>query len=312
MKKLVFMLLCIFSFASVFSIKTLAEEDPAIQNDETGIPDKNLYRAILAELKKKENETFTKAEAASITWLVINTAKKGTEIASFSGIENLTGLKDLGITGDSVKNLNEISKLKTLTRLTIIDSALINLQRIEELTNLEWLLLERGKFTDVSGIEKLRNLSSLIIENNLKVLPDMRAMTKLKPEYTGFAFNKLSEAELRAKLPPQLLDEPNWLKGELMFQNVNKGIKITKPKRITVKTKKITGKVHKKAYVKLVLWGGKKLQKVRADKNGRFCFRKLKLKKYKGKTIFIDAYMRNSYYNENNTVGTLQLKIKKK
>lgn len=312
MKKLLCILLCIFSFASVFSIKALAEEEQVIQNDTTGIPDKNLYKSILFELKKKENETFTKAEAASVTWLTIYANKKGTEITTFAGLEHLTGLNMLGIIGGGLKDLNEISKLKTLTRLSIRDSNLENLQGIENLTNLEWLDIVSGQFTDVSGIEKLQNLTALVIENNLKVLPDLKALTKLRVKYTGFAFNKLSEKELRSKLPPQLLEEPLWLQNQLKFQNIRKGIKITRPKRITAKTKKIKGKVHKKAYVKLILWGGKKLQKVRADKNGRFCFRKLKLKKYKGKTIFIDAYMRNSYYNENNTVGTLQLKIKKK
>lgn len=313
MKKLFFILLCTFSFISVFSIKTYAEEDQIIQNDATGIPDKNLYQAILSELKKTKNETFTKAEAAGITELHINTEKKGKEISSFLGVEYLTGLKGLSITGNSVKDLKEISKLKSLTRLSIYESQLANVYGIEELTNLESLSLSVKNLEEVSGVEKLTNLRYLIINvDRLIHLPDMKTMTKLEPHYTSFSFCKLPEKELKAKLPGQLLNEPLWLQNQLKFQNIKKEVKITKPKRITAKTKKISGKVHKKAYVKLVLWGGKRLKKVRANQKGHFCFRKLNLKKYKGKKAFIIASMKDCYYNEMISVGIMQLKIKKR
>ena len=61
-------------------------------------------------------------------------------------------------------------------------------------------------------------------------------------------------------------------------------LKSLKPKKLTTRTKKITGKTTARATVKLMR-GSKKIKSVRASAKGVFTMKKLKLKKYKKKIL---------------------------
>lgn len=70
LKKLGIVLLTILCMFPV-SAATIKAESNIIENDETGIPDKKLYKQILHKLKKKKGEKFTKKEAESIDTLYL-------------------------------------------------------------------------------------------------------------------------------------------------------------------------------------------------------------------------------------------------
>ena len=71
MKKKLFTILATFlCILSMNAVTVYASED-IIPNDETGVPDKVLYQSILAALEKKDNETFTRQEAAAVDWVSV-------------------------------------------------------------------------------------------------------------------------------------------------------------------------------------------------------------------------------------------------
>ena len=49
-----------------FLIPTAVPASDVIENNNSGIPDQELYQSILEELGKKPNQTFTKQEAETI------------------------------------------------------------------------------------------------------------------------------------------------------------------------------------------------------------------------------------------------------
>ena len=57
---------------SSFPISALAIGEDVILNNESGIPDKNLYSAVLEKFSKGTSDHFTKEEAASITSLEVD------------------------------------------------------------------------------------------------------------------------------------------------------------------------------------------------------------------------------------------------
>lgn len=92
-KKLALLLLTIVCICSIHLIRDgnicAADTSDIIKNDETGIPDKVLYQAVLEKLQKDKEESFTKQEAEDIDWL---DAKDG--VASLKGIGYLSNLKE--------------------------------------------------------------------------------------------------------------------------------------------------------------------------------------------------------------------------
>ena len=87
----------------------LAEGDEIIRNDETGIPDKNLYKAILRELGRSSG-TFTKKEAASLHGLTVDHCG----ITDLAGLEYLTELEVLWVHNNKLKGLPDLTGLVKL------------------------------------------------------------------------------------------------------------------------------------------------------------------------------------------------------
>ena len=74
-----------------FLIPTAVSASDVIENDNSGIPDQELYQSILEELGKKPNQTFTKQEAEKIQ--VLTAVFR--EVKSLKGIKYLKNLKVL-------------------------------------------------------------------------------------------------------------------------------------------------------------------------------------------------------------------------
>ena len=98
-----------------FLIPTAIPASDVIENNNSGIPDQELYQSILEELGKKPNQKFTRQEAEKIQAL---TAAPH-EIKSLKGIKYLKNLKNLNLTGSNLKNLNGIEDLIKLETLDV-------------------------------------------------------------------------------------------------------------------------------------------------------------------------------------------------
>lgn len=289
-----------------------------IRNDETGIPDKGLYRAILRKLGKSKNGKFTKAEAESITKLNANNYdNKYINIKTLKGIENLTKLRELYVCGNELTSLAGIENLTGLTLLDAGSNKLKDLKAIKNLIKLETLYVGGNKLTSLTGVENLTELSCLLAWNNkLRNLPDLKKLKNLEAEETYFEFNSIKTAEeFKRNLPISLVKSSSWLKSQIKFQNLTETMKLITPKslkKITKNTVKIVGKTQKGAKVILRTSTGKKIKAVKANAKGIFTLNKLNLKKYGGKKLTLEAFLYHNYHDENWTLDSVKFTVRKK
>ena len=348
-KKLAILLLTIVCVCSIYLIKDgnicAADTSDIIRNDETGIPDKALYKAILEELHKDKNRTFTKREAESIEELFANISRGGEKsVASLKGIGYLRNLKHLSLEGNSLTTLAGVEELYNLEKLTVDSGLLKSLEGIETLPNLKSLSAIYNELTDLKGIENMTNLEWLhVSENdlksldeiknltnlvcisawgcNLKKLPDLTGFDKLDAVYCSFSGNYLSEKEFRSKLPQRFFDKSSdeygqhRIKDQIIFQNQNYKVTLTAPakNKITKNTNKITGKAYKNS--KIVLYDSTekiKIKKTITDKKGKFVLSNLNLKKWAGKKLVIKIALLSSYGEYHPLTKTFTFKVRKK
>ena len=215
------MIVIVCMITTILPIRLFAAGSDVILNDNTGIPDKALYKAVLKALNKKSG-TFTKAEAETVISLwAQKESDMQPDIKMLNGIGNLPNLELLYVQGNTLTNLSGIEELKKLRSLYVGDNKLTDISGIEKLTQLESLDLTDNKLSSLKGIENLTELSSLTAGGNkLKTLPDLTKLTQLEghDSNTLFLFNKISEQEFRSKLPKGLLGNKAWLKQQIDFQ----------------------------------------------------------------------------------------------
>ncbi len=304
-----------------------------IPNDKTGIPDKNLYQAILFELDKKSDKKITDDDLEEVYsigeyFIEKNRNKKVKNLkglekfkklysleipikgsTSLKGIDKIPNLQQLTIRNSKLKNLNVLKKVSKLERLTMqnikvkdwtalgqlkgltsleIDKCnLRSFRQIKKLTKLDSLIIKRTKLKKLKGIEKLTQLWDLDVSyNKLTKLPSLKKLKKLVLEHTSFSGNKISEKELKKKLPSKV---PNkWLNNQVFYQNTKKKLKVNHVENINVNTTKITGVTEKQIKnVVLMTEEGEKIKTVKSNKKGKFSFEELDLSAYKGKKLKI-------------------------
>lgn len=166
-KKIVAILL-VFLCAFPVPAVTIKAESAYIENDETGIPDGELYRSILSTLKKKKDEKFTKKEAARITHLSVLYDK----IKTFQGLGCLNNLKELNAFGIHDGNLKEIAgELPNLQKLTICGYDEEYWERRKD--ELVFVIPEERK-NKLNSLDSLKNMKNLVFldvsDNNLTSL----------------------------------------------------------------------------------------------------------------------------------------------
>lgn len=205
-------------------------------------------------------------------------------------VSQLTKLTSLGISDNCLDNLKSISRLTKLESLGVNNCKLKSLSGIENLTELQGLSVSKNRLTNLNGIENLTKIGVLYADKNkITKLPNLKKLKSFNLEYSTFDNNKISEKVLKKNLPSHV---PKWwINNQVMLQNFKKKLKVNKVKKIKSTTKKITGVTEKRATVVLMTSKGKKIKKVKVNKKGAFCFKKLDLKKYKGKKLKITAYL---------------------
>jgi len=305
-------LLMVFTFVmSLASINVFADENEVIQNDQTGIPDKGLYSAIQKALNKGADETFTKEEVGKLKSLTAYSTSN--YIESLKGIENLVNLESLEI--EDAYNITSLKELSGLVKLKDLKcnsgeyenisgkGKLTSLKGIENLINLERLEVSSHRITSVKELKKLTQLKTLYLsDNDITSLKGIEKLDNL--EYCSFHLNYLKEKEIKNRLPKHLLADKRYLKLEIAHQRIINNLKITSPKKITKKTKKITGLTSFRA--KVTILNGKKVVKTTyANKFGDFTFNKLNLKKMGGKKLKLKV----SIYGKTRTISFM---VKKK
>ena len=179
-KRFFIILAACLSMFCMCSLCVCAAGNDVIKNDQSGIPDKGLYRAVQDALGKKRSQTFTEKEAASLKRLEIPFRYK-IGIKSLKGIEYLCNLERLDISGYGLKSLKGIEKLPKLTSLVAEKNKLRNLNSVKKAKNLVGLYVGRNKLKSLEGIQELTNLEYLGVQDNgLTSLKELRNLKKLK------------------------------------------------------------------------------------------------------------------------------------
>lgn len=320
------------SLPSFGSFYVKAADSDVIRNDETGIPDKALYQMILKALNKTPESTFTETEAQSVQVIQQDVfyeddsdRKEEDQVISLQGIEKLTNLSKLELGRNKITDLKPVENSTKLTILSLKYSYCItSIEELRNLTQLEYLTLP-STVTDLNPIEEMKGLIGLRVAAGICTLPDLTGHTKLNGFDTRLERNNLTKKELISKLPKQLVADKAWLKQTIDLQEYNvkkmvKTLKLTSPKkmaRITSRTKTITGKVGKNMWIRFCrphsihTTGSFKGSGVWSSKNGVFKLKKINLKKYKKKKLWLELYYKNSYYKSDVLLKTFAFTLKK-
>lgn len=154
-----------------------------IPNDKTGIPDKNLYQAILFELDKKSDQKITDndlEEVDSIGGYFIE-KNRNKKVKNLKGLEKFNKLYSLEIPIKSSTSLKGIDKIPNLTHLTVRNGKLKNLKVLQRLSKLESFTMKNVKVKDWTALGQLKGLTKLEINQcNLRNLRQIKKLTKLE------------------------------------------------------------------------------------------------------------------------------------
>lgn len=254
-------------------------------------------------------------------------------LTSLRGVENLVKMEGLDLSQNSLQSLKELKNLTQMRYLYANQNRLTSLKGIEKMTKLEKLFIYHNQLTSLKGVEKLKKLQRLFVfdnrltdiqavsglknlmffdaaSNRLKKLPNMRKLRQLQYDSCNLEDNRLSEQEIRKKLPAHFFKKPKdfnklddlppdkkWLKTLVECQNINHTMQFIKPKgkKISQNTKQIEGRLSEKRVKKVELYNLRtdmtNQTVVKVDKNGKFQFKNLKLKPWAGDEATIVMYV---------------------
>lgn len=175
----------------ILSLPMVSAEESVIPNDDSGIPDKNLYNYLISKFDENKDGKLQKSEADKIDKIYHD-----------------------GYDTDKIESLKGLNKLKNLKYLSIVYNNLSSLDGIQglKLTN---IYVNNNKLVDISAIEGMNDsLEALnVSKNNLAILPDLTNFLNLKYKpyapaelTTDFEENKLTYIQIKNKLPSHLFE----------------------------------------------------------------------------------------------------------
>ena len=101
-------------------------------------------------------------------------------IGSLGGIQNLTGLTFLSLSGNSITDISPLSGLTSLTELDLHNNSITNISALSGLTSLETLFLGFNSITDISALSGLTSLRWLELwYNSITDISALSGLTKL-------------------------------------------------------------------------------------------------------------------------------------
>lgn len=181
-----------------------------------GIYDKKLEAAIREKIGKPIG-TLTLEDMQKVTELDLTDAG----ISELQGIQFLTNLKKLNLTGNNIKHIGYLKNLILLEELALNHNNVEDIQALKYLSNLEQLDLYQNqisdltpladlvklkqlsvmenKVTDISSLKNLMNLEILVLQNNeISDISVLGNLVNLKELYLGK--NKINDISILENL----------------------------------------------------------------------------------------------------------------
>ena len=184
--------------------ETIAENgDVIIPNDETGIPDANLYNAILngmisnesgngyrSEVDSNKDGLLSVAEAERVSHVYASTATK-----NLQGIQYCKNLESFssGSYGEKgkISDISPLAGMDNLTSLYLSGNQITDISVLAELVNLEVLSLSENQISDITVLADLKNLTSLELAGNQ--VKDTSALAGKNLWQLNLSYNPLDE-----------------------------------------------------------------------------------------------------------------------
>jgi uncharacterized repeat protein (TIGR02543 family) len=154
----------------------LAEPTPIA----TVFPDPALAELIAHSLKKPSiMSTITQAELNRMTVLT-SLEPKERAIEDLTGLEFITKLEELTLSGHDIRALGPLATLKKLMRLSLVGNEISDLNPLSELKKLSKLQLDDNQIRDLSPLAALTKLGELSLNHNqISDLQPLAALNKL-------------------------------------------------------------------------------------------------------------------------------------
>lgn len=134
-----------------------------IENNENGIPDKNLYDAVLEQWDTNKDGKLSIAEAT--TYDTLNLSQKN--ISSIKGINYFTKLKNLYLDDNNISDISILNKIKKLAFVQIKNNKITTLENcFAEGGEIFALDLSGNQIVDTKGLEKLEEVTYLTLADN--------------------------------------------------------------------------------------------------------------------------------------------------
>lgn len=305
-KKQFLLLAVVFMLMMVVLPLNAMAKSKIIPNNKKGIPDKVLYQTILKKLGKSKN--FTENDVAKIKRLDASNYDKLNKIKSLKGIGKLKNLRELNVSCNNLKSLSGVENLNNLTSLSANSNQLVDISAIKTLIRLEYLDIYNNKISSLKDINKLTRLKSLNVQiNRIKKLPYLKKYPNL--DEVEFKYNKIKAKELNKKLPKKWDRKSSWYESTVQLQNLVKSITFVNPssyKKISKNTNIISGITNKNSKLVLRDPSGNKIASVKSDSRGKFTFNNLNLIQWVDKRLTLEAYVVDSFYNDDNESYTLK------
>lgn len=182
----------------ILSLPMVSAEESVIPNDDSGIPDKTMYKYLISEFDENKDGKLQQSEADKIDIIYYNSYGMD-QIESLKGVNKLINLRQLDVRHNSLKNLEGIEGLK-----------------------LSYLNACYNQLIDITSISAMKDSLS-VINVSYNCLSDIPNLTDfLKLEYdpyapasytTDFENNKLTYSKLKNNLPNQLI---NYKDGKML------------------------------------------------------------------------------------------------
>lgn len=134
-----------------------------IENNENGIPDKNLYDAVLEQWDTNKDGKLSIAEAT--IYDTLNLSQKN--ISSIKGINYFTKLKNLYLDDNNISDISSLNKIKNLAFVSIKNNKITTLENcFAESGEIFALDLSGNQIVDTKGLEKLEEVTYLTLADN--------------------------------------------------------------------------------------------------------------------------------------------------
>ena len=156
----------------------MAGGEDVIPNDETGIPDVELYNAILEEADINEDGILTKSEAEAITYLYA----VDLGIESIVGISCCKNLDSLELEKNKISDISPLSGLTKMDTLNLENNNITDISVLSGMTEMNYLDLSNNKISDISPLSGLTKMDTLYLGNNN--ISDISALSGMTDLYT--------------------------------------------------------------------------------------------------------------------------------